>query len=891
MGFKEAFKTNLHNPMLKWVELVVRYFGIVLGVWAVATIVLGVGMIYLASDNEIEAAIDTYEKSAFNAKEDLFDEFPDYGKYQILYLMARDDNILTLDHYKEIKEFDTRFRTEVEYDGLYYTDLCKKYPTIYCLELAHPLGYWIQSPTVYDISSVETDEQLLAQINSGRNTNGGLVNARFMFGDPEPLHFVDEVDGTNNLTRSSGVFFYLPLESSDDFEDDVNDFEIEMEDFFDDFNDDAKFIKARGITYSGVSRGAVKMIALNTGIILVVGLPLMLGIYFLVFIRLGCRLLMFEQAVGTFITIVAAFFQGVGLSAWARVPDSLSGAGVAPFLLFVVSLSHSFFILAVFNRTVGDPIVRVKDTYRVVGGPLLGLSVMHVLTFAFLSIWNIVRLGHVCAILAIVYTFLIFNWFSLTPVLLWFSAWRQSRNLGDFGCCPLSNERTVAESERELESETQEQTQPQVSELKEPTRYTKALSMGFKFPVQITVGALLLVFLAINIAYSSMYFYEIKPAWLTIKYSSINHGLKTRLKGFRQNGFGCPFSCHNTELSKTSQQVKLIELAEAIDTCKDCDEDWVVDHSLVSWYNNFRGWVSAGACTISGDTVALNSEGVVDSEYFAPCLKQYFASSGAFFKQNAKWNDDETEVISTFFTVNIHFLADEDVRTGINDIRDVADFGPGDCSPYNPMFIFYDHYDSYAERMPLHYMLVFIAIALCTLGGTLSFVEGLLATLLTCSAGLSMLAVTVYSSNIQCNAITETLTVIAFGTSADFYVYYLAFLEATPVSKDRAFIAYKQFIWPASSKLLVILGALLALAAAPNFRGYAVIALLYGFVNFLQSVFVLPLVMRLTCSKKKNVHEAEMQGTEITERSQKKDLEVSMRLKDDQTVIGGDVAS
>jgi hypothetical protein len=886
MGLRDKSRAFLLNLLLTWVQLVIQFFYIALAVWAVVTIVLGVGLLYLDSDSEIEAAISPYPRTAYNAKKHYEDEFPDIGKYNLVYLMARDDNILTLDAYNEILEFDTRFKAEVETDDLYFKDLCYHLvPTSPCLELNHPLSYWQKSAGVYDLSGVSTDEQLLSQIHTGRGILGNRVNSRFMFGDPDPSPYFS-ADFTTNITESSGVVFYVATTGDDDFDDEVDDYEAELEDFFDDFNDDSRYIKAYGITYNGVPRGAAVMISQNVGFMMIAGLPIMLVCFLLIYARRQCRQVMLEQALGTIVTIASAFFQGIGLAAWTGIPDSLSGAAVAPFMLFVVSLPHSFFILTAFSRTTGSPKERVQATYRATGIPLLASSLIHVLAWSFLCIWNIVRLANVSANLALVYSFLIFDWLVLTPVLLYYTAWRQSKNIGDFGCCPVPFP-PQKPTEEGVEAEDNEPEATQVPEAKEKqeslcSKLRRAFGLGVG---QAIVSVLLVAFLAVNIYYASIFKYKISSKWLVIDDSSVYDGLDTRTDHFEPIGYGVSVCCRNLELSMTSQQVELVELAAAIKICDNCDENWFVEGSLSSWYTFFQTWVSAGACSVEGSVVTLNADLVVDEEYFVPCLKQFLASTGLPFNQNIQWNDDETEVTAAYITTNVHFFDDEDVVDALNDVRDVVDNGPGDCTPYNPIFIFYDHYLTFAKTTALHFMLVFGAIAVMSLASQMHLWGALTTTLLSSCTAVSMLAVIQYADDVEPNAIAENLIVLAFASSADFYLYYLAFLDAHPEGPDKPDLAMKAFLWPAFGKLLVIVGAACGLATAPKFREFTVIALLYGFVNFLQSVFALPLLMRVRL-RSKAVHEVEVQETApTTKRTEEKDLEMSTRLKDDTTIV------
>lgn len=885
MGYFLLLRVRVLNVLTTWVELVLRFFPVAIGVWAVVTIILGAGMMHLSSDDEIEAAVDSYDKTSFKAKEHFENAFPDASCLQLIYLISRHGTIFTLDAYTEIQAFDRRFRSEIETDGLYFKDLCYHLnPELPCLEINHPLSFWAKAYGVYDVSGVESEEELLAQINSGRNIGGNVVNTYQMFGKPKPEVYLNP-DFSNNITQSSGVFYLVAMTGDDDLEDEVKDFEVEIEDFLDEFNDDALYIKASAITFQGVPRSSSKMIQENVGILVVAGLPLMFVAFAIGFIRLTCKTLVFEHAIGALLTIASSLCQGIGLAAWAGAKDTFSSAVVVPFLLFVVTLSHSFFILSAFNRTEGSPIVRVQETYRTVGIPLLSVSILHTLAWAYLSIWNIVRLNNVTAVFAVVYACLIFNWLLLTPVLLYFSAWRQSRNLGDFGCCLLSHQAPVDKPVEDID--TQEQTQP-AEPVKITSYYDKALTLCYKVQVQLVVSVLLLAFIGVSVGYASTYSYRVTPLWFTVDGSSIHTGLETREDHFKRNGFGLSFTCRNLALSETSQQLDLVELADAIETCKDCDDDWFVAHSLTSWYTYYRGWISTGACQAEGKTVTLNSQGVIDSEFFVPCLKVFLATAGLGFNPNIQFNDDATEVTAVYITANMHFLDDDEVKTGMGDLMDVIDRGPGDCTPYNPILIFYDHYVNYVSRTVLHFMMVFNTIALCSLASTFSLVRSLVVALFCCFTAFAMLGVAEYSDDIQTNAIVETLTVFAFATSADLYLYYFAFLSALPSTKDRKFLAFKQFMWPAFGKLLIIIAASCGLAAAPKMNEYVVIALLYGFVNFFQSVFTLPLVLRIKMYKKK-VYEVD-ESAATTKRTNENELELSVRLKDDTTIVQGEGA-
>mmetsp|Transcript_28974 Transcript_28974/g.51798 ORF Transcript_28974/g.51798 Transcript_28974/m.51798 type:complete len:889 (-) Transcript_28974:23-2689(-) len=826
-----------------WVGLVIRYYYVVLGLCVITTGVFVGGLSFVNDGGKIESHISPSRSIALDDLDTQEDVFPDMAIAELVYFVSKDDNILTVEAYQEILEFDRLFRTEAEDDGNTYDSLCFRIvPEAPCYVVYHPLAFWEVAPNTYDLSSIRNDQDIIDQINSGVSIAGTAVDTTVMFGDATPEDY-ENLDGTNSIRKAKGTFYFFLLSGDDDDEDEINDFEDEMEDFFDDFNDDSDYIEAYTLTWYCLKRGAPAMIQANIGVTFVLGIPLMIGVFLLLFTRWGCRSSNFEIGLGSVLIILISLIQGNGIAGYSGMKSSLSSTVASPIVLMFMSLSHTFFIAQAFSERRRLPALdRVKNTYIVIGPPMLAACIIHVLTFAFLSTININRLLNLAAVLSIVFMFQLLNLFTVMPILLYFSAKRQDAGRADLcgacACCSLcckTEEADLKHSERE-------------------SIFTRSIARAvYYWPTLIIMTVLLLSFAVINIYYTSVLEYEIEPKWLFLKDSFTEDTFETRDDYFKDFGFGVVITCDDTDLAKREQQLEMIELQQDITECDGCEDDWFVDRTLTSWYQVFQFWISQGACRFGSTvTVNLEADGTVSEEYFIPCVKKFLASDGAPFIPNISWNDEMTKIEAVWISANVIFFDNEDVVDGMNDIRDVIEAGPGDCSMYNPEMLFFDHYlqikyDLLAQFLPISASIFIFSSLLLS-----SFYKGVITLSNSFSVVLALFGMVSYGDFTQANAFLGNLIVFAYGASVDNHLYYFG-LHNTIYEDDRVLTSLGKFITPVLSRFLVIICGVITFGACPNFYPFAPVITVYAFLNLFNSLIVCTIVMRLSAkySKKK----------------------------------------
>jgi hypothetical protein len=352
-------------------------------------------------------------------------------------------------------------------------------------------------------------------------------------------------------------------------------------------------------------------------------------------------------------------------------------------------------------------------------------------------------------------------------------------------------------------------------------------------------------FTAVNIYYTSTLEYTIKPKWLFLEDSFTKDTFDTRDDYFKDSGFGVIITCADTDLATRKQQLQMIELANDLTVCKDCEENWFIDRTLVSWYQVFQYWVSLGACRVGTTTVNLELDGTVDEAFFVPCVQAFLQTDGAVFIPNISWNSAQTKVEATWLTINVEFFDNDDVVDGMTDIRDVIDVGPGDCSMYNPELVFYDHYLQIREDIITQFLPISASILLFSSLFLSSLYKGIATLALSFSTVLAMFGIVGYGDFTQSNAIVGIAIVVAYGASVDNYLYLFA-LHNTLQGEDRLHQSLSRFIVPVISKFLVIICGVITLGAGPNFKQFAPVAAIFAFVNLVNALFIGTLVLKLS---------------------------------------------
>lgn len=283
----------------------------------------------------------------------------------------------------------------------------------------------------------------------------------------------------------------------------------------------------------------------------------------------------------------------------------------------------------------------------------------------------------------------------------------------------------------------------------------------------------------------------------------------------------------DTDFSKESTQKDLIKMTEKLEDCSGCDESWIEDGSVSSWYEELNNWVGTGSCIDGGDVVALD-DGVIPQEHFNYCARTWYdLPENNRYSSNIAWDGDEIEGASISATIKEMDDARESVAV-MEDTRAITDdYGPGDSFPYSGSYLFWEGYAVFdketALSLGLACMMVFIVLVLM-MG---DFITSGIVLLMVGSTDVCILGM-LYFWGEDLNAVSIANIVIAVGLSVDYNAHIAhAFKGATGTREERVI------------KSLDTIGVSVIHGAFSTFLAVCVLALSqsYIFVLFFKAFF------------------------------------------------------
>lgn len=139
------------------------------------------------------------------------------------------------------------------------------------------------------------------------------------------------------------------------------------------------------------------------------------------------------------------------------------------------------------------------------------------------------------------------------------------------------------------------------SEKKQP--YVEALLLKRVLPLltnnicRLVLLAVYLIICACGIAGAVLIRHEFKADWLvTDDDSQVSDAIDVRDEYFGDRGYYIGFYTTDVDFTFKETQKNLLELEAAIRLCQNCDENWVHEDTLFSWYSSFKAWIGAGRC-------------------------------------------------------------------------------------------------------------------------------------------------------------------------------------------------------------------------------------------------------------------------------------------------------
>lgn len=829
----------------QWAELVCRYYWVILIATVCVAIGLSSGVLGVSSSKKYTKLLSPVDGPGLRARNKLYNEFEDFFDGEALYIVAKDkSNILTLKSYQAIDTWNTKYR-EFTTGGKNYTDLCYRatYDTP-CIDAlpVHPLAFWQVGFDQYNLSMVTSDEQLLAQINSGKSIAGLPVKYDLMFGEVKPKINMNP-DGTNNITSAIGVTYALPMVGNDSLSDDLEDWESDLEDFCDDFNDSQDYINVRVVTNTGLNRDAAANVKENIAAIdLWPGLLIYIPVYLLLFLRFDPHSSKVSVGIICLLSGVFSVGEGIGLIVYADMNDTLIAFGIASSVMLLLIIHQGYYLARYFEYSEDkDPITHVKSTFRLAGPPMLAVSCVYILCFASLSLVNVYRLQYASQYLAIVCTFSLINSFTFIPAMLLLQAKAYSRQRGDlFGlfCCKADSAICCLGKVDKTPSG-------------EPRHFGTKL---FRFITKIVLRPwvkyiifwLFMGFVGVNIYFASQLSTSNSFYWGLKTDSMVYKSIRVSDDYFKEYGYIVAIVSRDMVFAKEESQIGMINLINSIKYCTGCSQQWFVDDSFAFWYPQLQAYVRAGNCVVDNTTIALTSDNVISEAYFMSCLDSFLNAPmtvNYVNKPNMKYSEDGTQLIGTFNLCYMHKLSsDNEIRTGIQDVRDlVRNNGPGDTFIYSPVHITYDSYIALNQEATVQFtMTTFFMVIICA-SILLSMSTALTICVFPLFVALAQLAAIEYMPNLMLNNATCFMVTISIAGSLDYYIYFFHFLINEPGSvRQRIEAASGKVAWPSASKTICILTASLIIGITPRFYKFWFLAFLLGVVNLVQLILVLP---------------------------------------------------
>jgi hypothetical protein len=810
-------------------------------VFICSTALLTAGFRQLTTDDDVQKAVSPSGSRAIEDRDTFDDHFPNFPSVQQFYILARGDSILTLDAFLEIQRFDRELKLKVNHNDKNWYSLC--YQVLEgapCFQPGHPLGFWELDPGNFNLGEMTSDQDVIDRINGGFSYANLPVDFTAMFAEPEPEDYMNP-GNTNRLTKSKGVYYPLQYTGDDDDEHTIKKYEQELEDFCEDFRDSSEYIKPYALTEHSIQRAGSKVIEDNLGTLLIVGNSLMIFLFLVLNIRFSPFNSHFNLALLSLHIVLFSYQQGIGLAGWVGTPNSATGSAIATFYALFFSLTHYFYIIPVFDCNIGlDPAERVKQTYRVIGAPLLCSNLLHTLTFAMLSTIGMERIRDLAGDTAIVFAFMTINYMTVMPSLLYIEARRQFNKKTDcFGCCCCRETSNICCGGHVHYKATDVQRLPVESFFRNYVwKYLQTL------PVKIVVLVLVVVYLAVSIAFISDLEFKYAVNNLFTDDMEVSKCYDVMVDHYKEYGNLAVLMTDDMDIKKESVQLEYIQFIADVRDCKDCDEDWTVDGGDFWWYEFFQLWMSQGRCNLEGvGTVTLTAQGLIPEEYFVACLQQYLSYDGLPLSVFIEWNDDSTDIKAVFANMRFNLFDDDEVYDGMTDIRDLLDNnGPGNSLFYSPPIVTYEFSLHIEEISQVHLIVIWgITLIFCILFLP-SLLQGTLIGCFVIYSTIGALAAIPYN-DVDFNPFAEFYVATFLAETADFYLYYFAYLNhASGKPKNQQRFTLSKIAFPTIAKLVLMIGGTIGISVAYKLQEHAGMFYTHIIVNSLMVLFFLPIL-------------------------------------------------
>lgn len=880
-GMQQLIRSKYEGLQDFCIAMILRFWYLSLASITITAAILTVGFNKLDTDDDIQLAVSPSNSQAIDDRDVFDDHYPDFPTIQQFLILAVDDSILTLDAYLEIQQFDQELKTLVKTSGKNWEDLCYRVlPGVPCFQPAHALLFWESAPGAFDLSGMTSDQDIIDRINGGVSYANLPVDFTAMFSDPEPSNYL-QPGNTNILTKATGVLYPLQTTGDDDELNTVKDYEVEIEDFCSDFRDRAKFIKPYALTEHAAQRAGSDVIKENLTTIIIVANTLIVFLFLVLNIRFSPMNSHLFLAFSTLFLCITGYQEGIGICGWVNAPNTATASAVSTFFFLMFSITHFFYIMPVFDaKSDLEPKERVRETYRVIGAPLMVSNILHTLTFAMISTIGMERMRDVASNGAVVFAFITLNYAVVFPVMLYIEATRQARGKGDFfGAFFCREDAPVCCNGSLYYNKKGRALQPV------KTFYRKKVLKALRLlPVKIVVVVMFVAYLAVNIAYVSGLYFDYQVDQLFTSDMEVDKSFDVMMDHFKEYGSIAVVMTDNADIKQESVQLEYSQYITDVRRCKDCGEDWTVNGGDFWVYEFFQYWMTLGRCQSERGIVTLTAQGTIPEEYFVSCLNQMLAYDGLPLNVFVEWNEDRSVIESFFANVRIDLFDREDTFEGMNDLRDlVADNGPGDSIIYTPPMITYEFFLHITEITTVHIIVLFGITVIFSAMFLQSLLQSLIIGFFIICSTLAALATIIYA-DVAFSPFAEFYAATLLPEAATFYLYFFAYLNhETGSPRLNLKRTTSSIAFPTIAKTLIQIGGTIGLSVSSKIYEHAPMFYSHIIINAFSILFLLPVICYYIYPNPSNIKETEMpevvKAEDNDEKTSQKDSKRHQKIK------------
>jgi len=352
------------------------------------------------------------------------------------------DDLITLNVFEELIKFDEGFKKVKGDDDKIYDDYCYRIDdNSDCEPTDNPLEFVEISYGTYSLEGLTSDADLLARVQTGKGptyspSSPDYINIDSVFGGTSPSNIVqNDATGANNLTKAKAAKIRYLVTGDPDIRDEYLEWDPDIEDYVDDFNDDASYIKIYPYTVSAIRRGLRS--GLGEDITKVqIGIALIVLYSLLIFGRSHPFRSRVALAISGIISVAFAYIEAIGFGTYCGL--TVSGiTDVLPFVLLGIGVDDMYVLVLSMEQVDVKKGIKERTDHmmRYAGVSITITSLTSLFSFAVSSSTSLPALSNFCGFASLGIFFDYFNQITFFVACIVLDEKRMNRNCGD--CCGL----------------------------------------------------------------------------------------------------------------------------------------------------------------------------------------------------------------------------------------------------------------------------------------------------------------------------------------------------------------------------------------------------------------------------------------------------------------------